>query len=106
MASAEQIAQLRLLIAEPSSAKFTDDALGAIIDEALGDMNKGAYEVWTIKAANAAELVDISEGGSSRKNGDIYEQALTMAKHFGSQVSGGVEPDAPRYTRVRKLVRP
>lgn len=104
MATEDQIARLRLLIGEETSEVYTDEDLDTRIDTA-GDLNKAAYEIWTEKAAAAAELVDISEGGSSRKMGDIYEQALNMAKHFGSQVSGGVEPDAPKYTRVSKLRR-
>lgn len=107
MASADQIAALRLLIAEDDpTGIYTDAVLGALIDAASGDLNKTAYEVWTQKAAASAELVDISEGGSSRKMGDIYEQALTMAKFFADKVAGGVEPDAPRYTRLKKLARP
>ncbi len=105
MADPDQIAALRLLISEPGSETFTDEQLSAIIDAASGDLNKAAFESWTIKAANAADLVDITEGGSTRKQGDLYEQALSMAKHFGSQVPGGVEPDAPRYTRLKKLAR-
>jgi len=105
MATVIDIARLRLLIGEPTPDLYTDADLDTRIDTALGDLNKAAYEVWVEKSASAAELVDISEGGSSRKMGDIYEQALTMAKFFGGQVSGGVEPDAPRYTRVYKLSR-
>lgn len=105
MASEAEIARLRLLIGEPSGEVYDDEDLGTRLDTADGDPNKAAYEIWTEKAAAAAELVDISEGGSSRKMGDIYEQALNMAKHFGSLVSGGVEPDAPKYTRVSKLRR-
>ena len=104
MATPEEIARLRLLIGEPTDETYTDEVLDTRLDTA-DDTNKAAYEIWVEKAAAAAELVDISEGGSSRKMGDIYEQALSMAKHFGSQVSGGVEPDAPKYTRTHKLRR-
>lgn len=107
MASDAEVQQLRLLVAEPTNAlPYTDAALSTAIDNAEGDLNLAAYNIWTQKAAAAADLVDVTEGGSSRKMGDLHEQALGMARHFGSQVSGGVEPDAPRYTRVRKLSRP
>jgi len=106
VATAEQIAALRFLIAEPADSEvYTDAVLGSIIDAAANDLNKSAYNVWVQKAAASAELVDISEGGSTRKMGDVYEQALAMANHFGSQVPGGVEPDAPKYTRLKKLAR-
>lgn len=105
MATEAEIARLRLMIAEPDAEKYTDEALATVIDES-GSLPKAAYEVWTQKAAASAELVDISEGGSSRKMGDVYEQALTMAKFYSDQVPGGTEPDAPRYPRLSRLRRP
>jgi hypothetical protein len=106
MATAEQIAELRLLIAEPTADVYTDAILGSIIDARSGEMNGSAYDVWVQKAASSAELVDISEGGSSRKMGDVYEQALSMARHFAGATPGGTTPDAPRYPRLSKLRRP
>jgi hypothetical protein len=106
MATAEEIAALRLLIAEPTGDPYTDAVLSTMIDAVSADLNRAAYDVWVQKAAAAAELVDMSEGGSSRKMGDIYEQALAMAQHFANATPGGVEPDAPRYPRLSKLRRP
>lgn len=108
MATADEIAELRLLIADTDSAnyKYTDTYLSDLIDAKSGEMNSAAYDIWVQKAASAAELVDISEGGSSRKMGDVYEQALDMARHFGNAVPGGVEPGAPRLPRLSKLRRP
>lgn len=106
MATAEQIAELRLLIAEPTGDVYTDEILSTIIDARSGEMNGAAYDVWVQKAAAAAELVDITEGGSSRKMGDVYEQALSMARHFANATPGGTAPDAPRYPRLSKLRRP
>lgn len=107
MATPELIAALRLLIAEPdSTGTYTDAVLDAILDTMSGDLNKSAYEVWIQKAAAASDLVDISEGGSSRKMGDLQDNALKMAAHFASATPGGVEPDAPKYTRLHKLARP
>lgn len=105
MASAAAIASLRLLIAEPDQTRFTDQQLSDAIDAAAGNVNKAAYEVWVMKAASAADLVDMSEGGSSRKMGDLHEQALSMAAHFASEISGAVG-DGPKPTRIRKLARP
>lgn len=106
MATAEEISALRLLIAEPDvNGIYTDVVLSSMINSASSDLNKAAHDVWVQKAAAAAELVDISEGGSQRKMGDIHEQALNMAAHFARQVSGGVDPGAPKYTRMHKLAR-
>ena len=72
MATPEQVAALRLLIAESDELNYTDTVLGDRLDAVTGNGDLVAYQIWTEKAAGAATLVDISEGGSSRKMGDIY----------------------------------
>jgi hypothetical protein len=82
VATAAQIAALRLLIAQPDNVEpYTDAVLGALID-AESNQYTIAYQIWTQKAASVAGLVDISEGGSSRKMGDLYEQSLSMASNM------------------------
>lgn len=103
MATVEQIAALRLLIAEQIDAEpYTDTKLSDRID-AGGDLNTVAAEVWQEKAAKYADLVDISEGGSSRKMGDLHEQALNMVAHFRSIIPTGLAPAGG--TRIRRLSR-
>lgn len=105
MATAEQIASLRLLIAETDDAEpYTDANLNARIDGAIGDLNLVAYAVWEEKAAATAGLPDTSEGGSSRKMGDLYEQALKMAAWFKDKLEEG-PPQAGGRTVIRKLRR-
>lgn len=107
MASPDQIAQLRLLIAEPTGVEpYTDSALNARIDTDGGDLYLTASKIWTEKAAAAATLVDTSEGGSSRKMGDVYEQALAMAKAMQAQIVTPLEPTSTRRTVVSRLRRP
>jgi hypothetical protein len=104
MATAEQIAALRLMIAQPEDvAPYTNAVLGAAID-AAGNLDQVAYEVWIQKAAAASALVDISEGGSSRKMGDLQEQYLAMARVYGDRLpTGGTE--LGRRTRISRLTR-
>jgi hypothetical protein len=104
MATAAQIAALRLMIAQPDDvAPYTDAVLGAAID-AAGNLDAVAYDIWIQKAASASALVDISEGGSSRKMGDLQEQYLAMAKVYGDRLpTGGT--DVGRRTRVSRLTR-
>lgn len=105
MASAAEIASLRLLIAESTDTEpYTDAALGARLD-ADGDINQTAYGIWLEKAAARADLADISEGGSSRKQGDLYEQNLAMAKQFKDRITEGT-PVSGGSTKIRKLRRP
>jgi len=104
MATPEEIAALRLLIAEPNTDTYSDDDLN---DRLTAGVNEYAVaqDIWTEKAAAAAALVDISEGGSSRKMGDIYEQALSMASEMGARSTIAASPSSVG-TRIRKLTRP
>lgn len=100
MATGSDIASLRRLINEPEDvAPYTDLELTARID-AAGGLDVVAYEIWGEKAAAYADLVDVSEGGSSRKMGDLHEQALNMVSFFGSRV-----PDAGRSTRGARVYK-
>jgi hypothetical protein len=107
MASASDIAALRLLIAEPDETSYTDIALGARLDAAGASQYSVAYDIWLEKAAATAELVDVSEGGSTRKMGDIYEQALGMAETMRIRAISASQPPtgSGAGTRVKRLVR-
>jgi hypothetical protein len=105
MATEAEIAALRLLIAEPTADNYTDTALSDRLDAASPD--QVAYDIWIEKAARFAQLVDISEGGSSRKQGDLYEQALSMAQVYADRVTtGSAPPGVAGRTRISRLVRP
>ncbi len=103
MATTDQITALRLLIAEAGETTYTDEVLGDRIDAANGDLNLVAMEVWTEKASKFSTLVDITEGGSSRKNSQLASNALTMAAHFRGIVEDGTP--GVRGTRIKKLTR-
>lgn len=108
MATADEIAAFRLLIAEPENVSpYTDAALSLRLDATTNQFAL-AYDIWMEKAAAAAALVDTSEGGSSRKMGDIYEQALGMADAMSTRANSPIDP--PDGTgagiRIRKLSRP
>lgn len=81
MASADDIAALRRMVHEPTTATYSDLVLSARID-AAANINAAAAAIWNEKAARYAELVDVKEGSSSRSLGDLHGQALAMAKSF------------------------
>ena len=104
MASPEEIARLRRLINEPEDADpYTDQYLEALIDAADGDVTVATYNIWTDKAAEFSTLVDISEGGSSRKQSQAFTNAQQMASYFRSMI-GGMD-DGARVSRTRKIDR-
>lgn len=45
---------------------------------------------WEGMAATFSTLTDVSESGSSRKLSDLHKNALTMAKHFGTDPAAAV----------------
>ena len=103
MATPEQILDLRAKIAEPLDvAPYGDTALSEKIESSLS-VAAAASDIWTAKAAAVAHLVDTSEGGSSRKNSDLYKNYLALAAEFGS--GNLVAVASARRTTTRKIVR-
>lgn len=101
MATAAEIAALRRLIAEPDATTYDDAALTLVIDTA-DSLDAAALLVWEEKAASYVGLVDISEGGSQRKNGDLIKQASAMIEVFQGRIDLAA---AGAPTRIRKLTR-
>lgn len=106
MATAEEIAVFRLLIAEPEDDDpYTDLILGERLDAATSPEALAAT-IWTEKSASYAALVNVSESGSSRNLSDLHKNALAMAAHFAK-----IDPQAPgtgtavRGTRMSRLTR-
>jgi hypothetical protein len=102
VATADQIATLRLYVSEPDQTTWTDEMLSAIIDSSTS-LNTAAVEVWDAKAAAFSSLVDISEGGSSRKNSDLVKNALLMRDLFYNKEQTALA--LTQGTRIRRLVR-
>lgn len=105
MASPEEIADLRRKISELDNTNYSDAVLGARIDAADGDLNKVAYSIWQEKAATYAELVDISEAGSSRKNSQLYKNALEMADYYAGIDDDPDTPVPAERSTTRRIVR-
>lgn len=101
MASAEDIATLRRMINEPSTATYSDVVLGALIDEK--GLDATAAQVWSEKAAAASVLVNTSESGSSRSLQQIHSNALAMANFYGGRVTQEVAAtDAPMVIDIER----
>jgi hypothetical protein len=102
MATVTQIADLRKMVNEPTTAVYSDQYLSDLID-ASANSSAAAVVIWDQKAARYAELVNVKEGNSSRDLGDLYDQALSMSKHYSDAseaISGGT-----RKSRTRPIDR-
>lgn len=102
MATQDQIKELRRRIGEPeNTAPWTDEALEELID--LYGENIAAAEAWEQKAAAYIDLVNISEGGSSRSNSEVYKRYMDRAQRFrDDEAAAGSGQRAPR---TREAVR-
>lgn len=97
--------QIRRATGEWGDSDYDDAYFDRFLDESGGDVNQAASLVWQEKAASYAELVDITEAGSSRKNSQLYSAAMDMMKKYAdmSPGSGGLEPGT--YSTTRRIVR-
>lgn len=102
MATADEIAAFRLLIAEADEETYTDAQLSALLDASTSP-NAAAGQIWTQKAASFSTLVNVSESGSSRSLGDLQKNALAMAKVFGDTAAG--DQDTAPGLRIRRITR-
>lgn len=111
-ASAEQIARLRRMVAEPTEATYTDAMLAACIERfprldergeapyiwdaattpptrmanpawiETYDLNAAAGEVWEEKAAALAGAYDATADGTTLHASQAYQQALAQARYY------------------------
>jgi hypothetical protein len=101
---ADLLASIRRVIAEPTSAAYSDDMLETMYEGAGRSIAVLAEQVWTEKAASASSLVDVSEGQSSRKMSQIADSYLDMAKTWRDRA--GVEgQSAMRSSGTRAIER-
>lgn len=105
---AEEIDRLRVLTNEdPEDSDFTDGDLALILAQNAGKQNRAAAAVWRVKAGQYADLVNISEGNSSRAWSGAYKQALEMAEKYDAlaDAEDGGSSSGTITARSRKIVR-
>jgi hypothetical protein len=104
MATADQLAALRVLIAEPDNIDpYTDARLDTLLDTGV-DPRSIAASLWREKAAGYTILVDVQEGNSKRSLSQLQKQALGMAGSFEAEVAGE-SVEIRRGSRTRKIER-
>jgi len=103
-ATAAQIAQLRRMVAEPTSGTYSDDELAGYIESyplidvdgnepseddwtATYDLNAAAADVWEEKAAGVADSVDFGADGANYHLSQKYEQAMARVRYHRARRS-------------------
>lgn len=81
--------RVRLYVADPLNEEgsddgsfFSDEEILDLLEQANSSLNLAAYLGWAMKAAQYAELVDITESGSTRSLSQKHRQAVLQMKHF------------------------
>lgn len=78
MATVDEISRVRRMTAlAEDDPTYTDSLVGGMIDD-LGE-ETAVVQIWREKAAGVADLVDITESGSSRSLSKLRDAYLGMA---------------------------
>ena len=70
---------------------FSDEDIEDLLEQTGGNLDRAAYEGWRRKAAEYADLVNVTEGNSSREMSDLHEHALEMIAYYGRSRFGPTE---------------
>lgn len=92
---------LRRYIDDPDKT-YSDSELSQRLDEAAGSKAVVARDIWVEKMAAAASLVNVSEGGSSRGLGALFDRAEKMAAFWTVKAQDETEGSG---TILRRIVR-
>lgn len=100
----EERMQLRRMIGDATEPYTYDDAqIDAWLTETEGDARAAAASFWYNRSTEYSQMVDITEAGSSRKNSDLFKNALALAKQFDDSDEVPVDTTLPSTTR--RIVR-
>lgn len=102
MPSNDDILRLRRMTGEVDASAYTNTDMTQYIEEA-GSLNAAAAIIWGEKASAYADLVNITEAGSSRSNSDLYRHAVERQAYFTALASEA--PAAAASSTTRRIVR-
>lgn len=100
-----QVRRLRAMVAEGTQDSYTDALLHAILILNDYSIESAAAQVWREKAAEYSDLVDTSEGGSTRKLSQLYDRAAKQAEYYEGISGTGSSAPVVTSTVVRKIER-
>lgn len=107
----DELAFLRQIISEPADSptwpdsRFETIAAGALQDDGSYNHTLTAALLWEAKAADAVELVNTSESGSSRSMGQVFDHAVKMAERYRGNATSPATT-APAGLTSTRIIRP
>lgn len=107
MPTNDEYLRLRRMTGENDpESKYTNTDLDAYIAEANGSLQGAAALIWGEKASDYADLVNMSEAGSSRSNSDLFTHAKEQQAYFeGLAGTDVVTPTGMAPSTTRRIVR-
>ena len=106
MANNDQYLQLRRMTGESDpESSYTNTDLDVYISRAAGDLPAAAALIWGEKASDHADLVNISEAGSSRANSDLFKHAIEQRDYYSGLSGTGAADVSSAGTTTRRIVR-
>lgn len=94
---------------EIGDTTYTDSDIAVLLATRSGDTAAVASDIWALKASDAANLVDMTEGGGSRKFSTLYKQCLEMSKFWAERspvlLAESRAPENRRGARTRGIER-
>jgi len=103
MATAAEVAQVRLNTNEATEDTYTDEAIEELID--AGGVEYASATIWEHKASMYVTSVDVTEAGASHKFSDLFKNASAMAKYWRDRMPVDDAADTSGHPRVKKIVR-
>jgi hypothetical protein len=100
-----QQAQADALAALVGDVDLDSEALFERFEAAGEDLNVAAAGVWTYKASQAADLIDVQEGSSKRSLSQLRSSYLDMAARYTGLAATSDVGAATRATRTRPITR-
>lgn len=114
MATTAELTTLRGMIDEPDiEGGWNDERLELFIENnrnlnGTTNLRQAAARIWEVKASEAQALVDVTESTSSRRNSQVFDQALKMANQFAltsADPTLAALADRPRSTKMVRRTR-
>lgn len=105
---AQGIYELRRATGEVGDTMFLDTELERALNRRDGELNAAAYDVWSWKLAEYANLVNVQEGGSNRSLSDLFDHAQKMIDFYGARsttIIGEITTAVGSRARTRRIVR-
>lgn len=97
--------QIRRATGEWGDSTYLDGYFDRFLDETGGDVNGAAALVWQEKAATFAEMVDMTEAGSTRKNSQLWSNAMEMMKKYQELADSGAVLEPGTFSTTRPTTR-